>query len=649
MTMCHLHTDRTMNYTNKTANRNALSEERQQLIKGLDIVEIEAVKNLLTTRINAIDLLLNCVEQDNKDYSNFMEYLLKDEIAKTYTIQKNIFKVRNMLVYAPTQVGKTKMMIRMIQDCVSNGISVIVSSDNKKDQMCQLFDRLTQHISKSYDNAFRDCFVTTADNRNFKNFIDEMRENKTFIVCCLDNKTQIQKVYEKMMTAHSHGMLRRLCLIHDEADVITKSTNVNDVSGSQPASHKKWVESMHNYVENEISVKRVFVTATPENVVYLHKPDYVLDMPIPKGYVGSDNIRFNELDNFEEKTIVKLLAREVQARHKEGGIILYCVDRNKEENVHDDKGTQNGTFESLVSSMQITGLDAVSVYNSDGIKVALRSRNRKLFIYKLEQMGIKYVRKENRRVIFIKKNEIGISRFYGYLQSLGCKVVLTIGKDLISRGISFVSDHKENPLTATTMIYRPGQQMHQVGLCQAIGRLTGTAQPSLLRRLYTTEDVYSNYMTFMNNQRQIISCIKENANKVDDNLISTISLEKGSRTIDRRILKLDKTVNFMPITLRAYDEDRMKNLIDMWWNANTIIGCILKFVYEHKNGVCERDLKLHIRRLGSLAKTWYSDLHTPNKDYVMVFCRDSQRLTRLQDAARLYIEEKKSNACAMEI
>jgi hypothetical protein len=372
-------------------------------------------------------------------------------------------------------------------------------------------------------------------------------------------------------------------------------------------------------------------------------------MPIPDNYVGSDNITFNELDNFEESTMIKLLAREVQARQKEGGIILYCVDRNKEENIHDDRGTQNSTFESLASSMEITGLDAVSVYNSDGIKVALRSNKRKLFVYKLEQMGIRYIRKENRRVIYIKKNEIGISRFYGYLQSLGCKVVLTIGKDLISRGISFVSDHKENPLTATTMIYRPGQQMHQVGLCQAIGRLTGTAQPSLLRRLYTTENVYTNYMTFMNNQRQIISCIKNNANKVDDNLISTISLEKGSRTIDRRALKLDKTVNFLPITLKTYDEERMKNLIDMWWNANTIIGNILKFVYDHKDGVCEEDLQLHIRRLGNVAKTWYCDLHTPNKDYVMVFCRDSQRMTRLLDAARLYIEQKKSHDYAMEI
>jgi hypothetical protein len=395
---------------------------------------------------------------------------------------------------------------------------------------------------------------------------------------------------------------------------------------------------MHNYVNNGINVKRVFVTATPENVVYLHKPGYVLDMPIPDGYVGSSSIMFKELDDFTEGRIIKLMAHEVQARQEEGGIILYCVERNKEENVNDERGTQNSVFGSLVSNIRITGLDAVSVYNSDGIRVSLRSKKkRKLFINRLELMEIRYNVKENGRVIDIKKNEMGISRFYGHLQTVGCKVVLTIGKDLISRGISFVSDHKDNPLTATTMIYRPGGQLHQVGLCQAIGRLTGMAQPNLRRRLYTTDDVYTNYMTFMKNQKQLISVIKENGNKVDDELISEISLEKGSRTIDRRVLKLEKTVNFLKNTFTTYDEERMKKLIDMWWNAETIIGNILNFVYKHDNGVSEKALKIFIKKTGSIADTWYTDLHTPNKDYVMVFCRDSDRVTRLQDAARQYI------------
>jgi hypothetical protein len=340
-----------------------------------------------------------------------------------------------------------------------------------------------------------------------------------------------------------------------------------------------------------------------------------------------------------------MLAREVEARRKEGGIILYCVERNKDESITDERGTQQNVFVSLVKSMRKTGLDAISVYNSDGIKVSFRSKKqRKLFVNKLENMGVKYMMKENKRVIEIKKNEIGISKFYGFIQYVGCKVVLTIGKDLISRGISFVSDYKENPLTATTMIYRPGGQLHQVGLCQAIGRLTGTAQPGLHRRLYTTDDVYTNYMTFLNNQKHIINVIKQNGNKVDEILISHIGLCKATRSIDRRVLKLEKDIKFCfekNIGNTENDEQRMKELIDMWWDADTIIGKILKFVYEHEEGVHEKSLKKYIRTLGTMSKTWYTDLHTPNKDFVKVFCRDSNRMTRLQYNAREYIDDEK--------
>ena len=51
---------------------------------------------------------------------------------------------------------------------------------------------------------------------------------------------------------------------------------------------------------------------------------------------------------------------------------------------------------------------------------------------------------------------------------------------LIARGISFVSSEKTpDAIAATTMIYRPGVTMHNVGLCQTIGRITVTARPDL--------------------------------------------------------------------------------------------------------------------------------------------------------------------------
>jgi hypothetical protein len=580
----------TYNLMNKTK----ITVEKQELMKEVDTVN-DTVKQLLKMRIDEIDDWLVGYERDYSSYYKLMKYLLANEIKETQTIQKNIYSVRNVLVYAPTQVGKTNAMIEIVKDCVSQGISVVISSDNKKDQMCQLFARLTQMVETNYEQVFDGCFITTVDNKNFDDILEG--DNKTFVVCCLDNKTQIQKVYEKIVGVHDANGLPSLCVIHDEADVITKSRNVSDILNTQPESHKKWLECMSNCVKRGISVKRVFVTATPENVVYLHKPGYVWELPIPEHYVGGEKIAFHQLDDFSGDRIVRLLAREVQARQSEGGIILYCVERNKDESGGDDKGTHNSVFENLNNSLRKTGLDAISVYNSDGIKVSLRTKkHRTLFVNKLESNGIKYDNLEQ-HVFLIKRNEVAISQFYGYLQSVGCRVVLTIGKDLISRGISFVSDHKENPLTATTMIYRPGAQLHQVGLCQAIGRLTGTAQSTLQRRLYTTDDVHTNYMTFLNNQKQIIGCIKENGSKVDNDLISEISLWKASRPIDRRVLKLERDITFWSEDSRdsGYTSDTENeidgvdlNKLSKWMQDDSLVGKMIQSLYSVNETTLEK-------------------------------------------------------------
>lgn len=403
-------------------------------------------------------------------------------------------------------------------------------------------------------------------------------------------------------------------------------------------------------------MKRVFVTATPENVVYLHKPGFVWELPIPDNYVSANDIHFNELDNFDTQSITRILTREVKLRKQEGGIILYCVERNKDEsNSYDDdeKTNQSQVFTNILSNIKKTGLDVVSSYNSNGLKLAFRLKKHKtLFINKIEEQNIQYTICEDETSFIIKKNELSISEFYGYLQTSGCKVVLTIGKDLISRGISFVSNQKDAPLTATTMIYKPGNQLSQVALTQAIGRLNGTAQSQLKRRLYTTDDVYTNYMTFVNNQKEIMSSIRENGNTVNDELINEIALWKASRPVDRKTLKLEQDMTFWENAENTdsdsdsgYSDDdeeidktnRMKRLIDMWWGADTIIGKILKFVKDNENGVCETKLKQFIEQ-NNYSKTWYNDLGTKAKDYSLVFERTKSQKTNLKKQAREYID-----------
>jgi len=625
------------------ANKNAIMLEKSNIMSSMSLFGNDnshnLVKKMIETRISEIDQWLQEFEKLNSNYSQFMDYLLTDDIKETRVTKTTIYNERKVLTYAPTQVGKTNAIINIVKDCVSRGISIVISSDNKKDQMIQLFNRLVKTVEEDYD-TFKNCFITTVDNKNFDSIVENMEEYNTFVICLLDNKTQIQKTYEKIISIHEQKQLGSVCIINDEGDVVTKARNITDVA-NQPESHKKWIEFTQKTSDRGISVKRVFVSATPENVVYIHKPGYLWDLPIPDNYVGHDKINFNELNDFSSQQITRILAREVRLRKQEGGIILYCVERNKDSDENDNN--QMKVFNDIVLNLKQTGLDAVTMYNSDGIKVVFRLKKQKtMFINKIETLDLKYTMDNN--VINVNKRDIVISKFYGYLQSCDCKVVLTIGKDLISRGISFVSDHKENPLTATTMIYKPGHQLHCVALCQAIGRLTGTAQSKLSRRLYTTDDVYNNYMTFIENQKEIIKAIKENGNKVDDSLISDIALWKMSRPVDRKTLKLEKDMVFWEDTEdmesdSGYDsdEDRMKRLINMWWGANTTIGKILKFIYESQDGLREKKLKEFIEECGSKnANQIYIHLTRQDKEYNLVFER-KDNITSLKKEARKYV------------
>jgi hypothetical protein len=85
------------------------------------------------------------------------------------------------------------------------------------------------------------------------------------------------------------------------------------------------------------------------------------------------------------------------------------------------------------------------------------------------------------------------------------------------------------------------------------------------------------------------------------------------------------------------DENRMKQLVDLWWNANTIIGKILKFVYESQDGVSENELKNFIEN-NNYSTAWFSDLYQSNKEYKYVFERNSNGITKIKKEAKQYIK-----------
>jgi len=84
------------------------------------------------------------------------------------------------------------------------------------------------------------------------------------------------------------------------------------------------------------------------------------------------------------------------------------------------------------------------------------------------------------------------------------------------------------------------------------------------------------------------------------------------------------------------ENDRMAELIDMWWGKRKIIGKILSYVYEHEDGVDEEELKEFLRN-NNYSRAWYSDLAQVNKEYKNVFERKNN--TNLTKEARDYIDE----------
>ena len=198
------------------------------------------------------------------------------------------------------------------------------------------------------------------------------------------------------------------------------------------------------------------------------------------------------------------------------------------------------------------------------------------------------------------------------------------------------------------MFYKPGNTMHAVGICQTIGRITGCAMPDLKRRLYAPKDVYDTYVNYNKNQELYINNIqKGNEDTITKDIIEELVFNKYNRNVDR--MKLNLRMNMKkPEDIQYSDEedsdeevnqiDRMQELINNWWGKKTIIGKVLKFVYDSETGVKETELKKFIKECGSNdVKKMYHHLTTNTKEYKLVFERKSNEITNIKNEAREYI------------
>jgi hypothetical protein len=558
------------------------SQKRIALFENLNLNDIW--KNGSETERSALETLMNeiNVKRRNDDKTeNFTKKIIKKQNPKKSHYLKFIeSKSINGMIWAPTQVGKSAATSELIRTCFQQNVPVIVSTDNKNDQCDQLYTRVYNSLIGANVQMLR-----VSD----KNFTDDFEKcikskNYRFAVFCLNNSKQISKIIQAMKVgAFNGGMshIKKLAVVHDEADTITKDKEIEIKNDKQAESHKKWIEfvDMFNTQIGGIDLKRIFITATPENVCMLYNIDNfdVMTLEIPSSYVGYKDLKYSAID--DDLDVKEIIANEVDRIKTQGTyeIILYCVERTIV------LGHMN-ILHSIATEIKCSA----NTYNGKGISVVFDTKEKSsTFVRILQMEGIKH--KVLKDLIEIK--EIPIRTFYRLCKKAGENCMITIGKDLISRGISYVSEDTVDPLTATTIIYKPGISLHAVGITQTIGRITGCAMPSLERRVYAPQDVIDTYKKYCANQELYIAEItKSDSPELTKNIIENMKFDKIKRDIDRKNLGL--RMNFIEEDSDTayesdyYDEDKMKRLVKSWIRETNKTQIATLFRDTVANGGC---------------------------------------------------------------
>ncbi len=576
---------------------------------------------------------INIERRTNDSVKNFSKYFIENSYTPSEESYSKFLYSNSFcgLLFGLTQIGKSNASIQFILTCFEKGVPVIVSTDNQTDQLEQLYSRVSIKLAEENNS----CVMKVSDN-NFSSKLVENITNKNhkFVIFCLNNASQIEKLTKELWctlgdTREYSQYFKKIAFLHDEGDQITKTKNVDICVPEDAVSHAKWLKLMDkfNHQLSQYQVKRLFVTATPENTVMLYnlKSVDVFSIEIPETYNGYKDIIYKEINKNKLNT-EEIFKKEVNRikTSETFEAILYCNER---------KLVNHNNILKLFSSYNLKCI--IHTYNSKGMTIIFPTIQ---LLKKFEKIIIKKYKykldTENKKLITI--DNISIRVFYSICKSLGQNCVITIGKDLIARGISYVSEDLQAPLVATTMIYIPGNTMHAVGICQAIGRITGCAMSCLKRTLYAPKDVIETYINYNKNQEIYIKKFKTENEALTKNVINSLEFNKINRQIDRKPLELKMKFNKEINSETQLDLDKISHLVNLWKNADTIIGKIFRFVAANRVGVSETELKEFIKTLSN-NDTWYSCLTTYEKDYKLVFERTSNGITKIRKEALQYL------------
>ena len=524
--------------------------------------------NTLLERIRIVEEHRIFVENQRR---SIVDRLVEAANREPNEISMVVHKVKNFILTGATQMGKTSYIINSIKEMMVTKSLIVISCDNKIDQMNQLKNRLI--IEGINPWKLKSNVSTIAKSLNRGNSV---------VMIILNNAAQAKKLQATVMDLQIRAEFDNYRVFHDEGDMVNKSDDIKDISNaSLPESHRRWVQHFNSCQTSIKNVTRYWVSATPENCAMLYDipAKNIIVLPRDEKYVGiTKHIDWDGSHNELEMEIERLRAKN------NGEVILYCTTRKNDEQ------------KELAKSMSLNYSCIACVYNGTGIFYYIRG---KMEVYDHKDIAsfLSDIREES-----IEEN----------------LPVVIVGFELMNRGISFVST-ENSPLTATVMFYKGGES-YLVNLAQRFGRITGTSRPDLKERtLYCSVKDYDDYMVYSNNQKNVWDALtlEGNADKNIGEIMKDVEVVKTNRKLDRpKLVSVNSeykecTKRIVEVTPRDMDLVKMKRLVISWKNENNDAAVARLFRAMVANGgeMASEEVREHVEDMDA---TYYSNLTSEN-------------------------------------
>ena len=150
-----------------------------------------------------------------------------------------------------------KNIKNILKHCLNENAPVILSCDNKSDQLNQ-YNRISKELNN--ENV---TLVKMSDSRKKRYIIEDcLRNNKKIIMFCLDNASQIDIVTTAIVSTlvfDKKIKLEKIAIIHDKGHVITKDCDIEKLYGKKSLKAKKWLILSQYFSREEIELKRIIV------------------------------------------------------------------------------------------------------------------------------------------------------------------------------------------------------------------------------------------------------------------------------------------------------------------------------------------------------------------------------------------------------